>query len=110
MLPADNSTCVAIVVVTVVHLDASHSTPTGHTRVSVVPHAAYLIAVVDPRARARRQIAVGCIAVAFYFYEEVQAFGFAPGSRCRLSPIFSSFGASFLPLSPSSYPASASVR
>ena len=69
MLLADNSACVAIVVVTVVHLDASHSTPTGHTRVSVVPHAAYLIAVVDPRARARRQIAVGCIAVAFYFYE-----------------------------------------
>ena len=59
-----------------------------------LPHA-----VVDPRARARRQIAVGCIAVAFYFMSppalpwEVQAFGFAPGSRCRLSPIFSSFGA-----------------
>ena len=42
MLLADNSACVAFVVVTVVHLDASRSTPTGHTRISVVPHAAYL--------------------------------------------------------------------
>ena len=37
MLLADNSACVDIVVVTVVHLDASHSTPTGHTRISVFP-------------------------------------------------------------------------
>ena len=48
MLLADNSACVAIVVVTVVHLDASHSTPTGHTRISVVPHAAYLMLLSIP--------------------------------------------------------------
>ena len=48
MLIADNSTCVAIVVVTVVHLDASHSTPTGHARIPVVPHAAYLMLLSIP--------------------------------------------------------------
>ena len=42
------SAFVAIVVVTVVHLDASHSTPTGHTRISVVPHAACLMLLLIP--------------------------------------------------------------
>ena len=67
MLPADNSACVAIVVVTVVHLDASHSTPTGHTRISVVPHAAYLMLLSIPAPARGDKLRLAVLRLHFIF-------------------------------------------
>ena len=86
MLLADNSACVAIVVVTVVHLDASHSTPTGHTRISAVPHAAYLTLLLIPTPARGGKLWLAVLRLHYYF-ERLRTWL----SLQRLSPIFSSF-------------------
>ena len=142
MLLADNSACVAIVVVTVVHLDASHSTPTGHARSFSCPPCSLPHVVVDLHARAWRQMWLAVLRLHYYLRHRalvgrrsttpfmLPSWPTLPTGRATTKPIdggcksstshlalvvdslpFSLlFGASFLPHSPSSYPASASVR
>ena len=71
MLLADNSACVAIVVVTVVHLDASHSTPTGHTRISAVPHAAYLTLLLIPAPARGGKLWLAVLQLHYYFEPQI---------------------------------------